>query len=60
MTTIPTLQTIQKGILYTEDENKHNHERRGSIKPHDKDINLLHKRSLDQEQIQQCCRTWVT
>jgi hypothetical protein len=31
MTTKPLLQKILKGILYTEDENKHNHERMGNI-----------------------------
>jgi hypothetical protein len=36
MTTKPPLQRILKGILHTEDENKHDHERTGSIKTHDK------------------------
>jgi hypothetical protein len=36
MTTKPQLQNILKGILHKEDENKHNHERTGSIKPHEK------------------------
>jgi hypothetical protein len=36
MTTNPPIQKILKGILYIEDENKHNHERMGSIKPHEK------------------------
>jgi hypothetical protein len=35
MTTKPPLQKILKGILYTEDKNKHNHKRTGS-KPHEK------------------------
>jgi hypothetical protein len=33
MTTKPPLQKILQGILHTEDENKQNHERMGSIKP---------------------------
>jgi hypothetical protein len=36
MITKPLLQKIMKGILHTEDENKHNHERTGSIKLHKK------------------------
>jgi hypothetical protein len=36
MTTKPTLQNILKGILHTEDENKHNHKRMGEIKPKEK------------------------
>jgi hypothetical protein len=36
MTTNPPLQKILKGILRTEDKNKQNHERMGSIKPHEK------------------------
>jgi hypothetical protein len=32
MTTKPPLRKITKGILHTEDENKHNHERMGNIK----------------------------
>jgi hypothetical protein len=36
MTTKPPLQKILKGILHTEDENKQNHEKTGSIKPHEK------------------------
>jgi hypothetical protein len=30
MTTKPQLKKILKGILYTEDENKHNHKRTGN------------------------------
>jgi hypothetical protein len=33
MTTKPPLQKILQGILYTESENKQNHERAGSTKP---------------------------
>jgi hypothetical protein len=33
VTTKPPLQKILQGILHTEDENKQNHERMGSIKP---------------------------
>jgi hypothetical protein len=36
MTTKPPLQNILQGILHTEDENKQNHERMGSIKPQEK------------------------
>jgi hypothetical protein len=36
MTTKPPLQKILQRILYTEDENKQNHERTGSIKPLEK------------------------
>jgi hypothetical protein len=38
MTTKPPLQKILKGILHTDDENKHNisHERMGNIKPQEK------------------------
>jgi hypothetical protein len=32
MNTKPPLQKILKGILHTEDENKHKHERMGNIK----------------------------
>jgi hypothetical protein len=35
MTTKPPLQKILKGILHTEDKNKHNHKRTGSIKSHE-------------------------
>jgi NADPH:quinone reductase-like Zn-dependent oxidoreductase len=35
MTTKPPLQKILKGILHIEDENKHNHERTVSFKPHE-------------------------
>jgi hypothetical protein len=31
--TKPPLHKTLKGMLHTEDENKHNHERTGSIKP---------------------------
>jgi hypothetical protein len=34
MITRPPLQKILKGILHTEDENKHHHKRTRSIKPH--------------------------
>jgi hypothetical protein len=34
MTTKPPLQNILKEILHTEDKNKHNHERTGSIETH--------------------------
>jgi hypothetical protein len=36
MTTKPPLQKILKGILYTEDESKQNHERMGIMEPQDK------------------------
>jgi hypothetical protein len=36
MTTKPPLQKILKGVLHTEDENKHSHESTGSIKPQEK------------------------
>jgi hypothetical protein len=36
MITKPPQQKILKGILHKEDENKHNHERAGCIKPHEK------------------------
>jgi hypothetical protein len=41
MTTIPPLQKILQEILHTEDENKHNHKGTGSIKPHEKNIQVL-------------------
>jgi hypothetical protein len=41
MTTKPPLQKILKGNLHTEDENKHNHKRTGSIKPHEKNRQAL-------------------
>jgi hypothetical protein len=41
MTTIPPLQKILKGILHTEDESKHNHERIGSIKHYEKTRQVL-------------------
>jgi hypothetical protein len=34
MTTKPVLQKILKGILHTEDEDKHNHKRMGINKSH--------------------------
>jgi hypothetical protein len=36
MTTKPTVQKILKGILHTEDENKHNYKRMGIIKLQEK------------------------
>jgi hypothetical protein len=39
--TKPPLQKIMKGILQTEDKNRHNHERMGSIKPHEKNRQVL-------------------
>jgi hypothetical protein len=36
MTNEPPPQKILKGILYTEDGNKHSHERMGTIKPQEK------------------------
>jgi hypothetical protein len=36
MTTKPPLQNILQGILHTENESKHNHERTGSTKPQQK------------------------
>jgi hypothetical protein len=41
MTTKPSLQKILNRILYTEDENKHNHERKGSIKLQKKNRQVL-------------------
>jgi hypothetical protein len=41
MTTKPPLQKIPKGILHTEDENKHSHERMGIIKPQDKSRQVI-------------------
>jgi hypothetical protein len=41
MTIKPQLQKIQKGILHTEDENKHNNERMGSVKPHEQSIQVV-------------------
>jgi hypothetical protein len=35
MTTKPPLQKIWKGVLHKEDEDKDNHERTGSIRPHE-------------------------
>jgi hypothetical protein len=40
-TSKPPLQKILKIILHTKDENKHNHERTGSIKPHEKNRQVL-------------------
>jgi hypothetical protein len=34
-------QKIMEGILHTEDENKQNHERMGSIKPQEKNRQVL-------------------
>jgi hypothetical protein len=39
MTAKSPQQKILKGILHTKDENKHNHERTGNIKPHEKNTN---------------------
>jgi hypothetical protein len=41
MTTKPPLQKILKGILYREDENKHNHKKIWSIKRHEKNRQAL-------------------
>jgi hypothetical protein len=41
MTTKPPLQKIPQGILHTEDENKHNHERIGNIKPEEKNRQVI-------------------
>jgi hypothetical protein len=41
MTTKPPLQKVLKGIPHTEDENKHNHKGMGSIKPHEKNRQVL-------------------
>jgi hypothetical protein len=41
MTRNPPLQKILKGILYTEDKNKYNHEKIESIKPHEKNRQAL-------------------
>jgi hypothetical protein len=41
MTTKSPLHRIMKKILHTDDENKHNHERTGTLKPHEKDRQTL-------------------
>jgi hypothetical protein len=41
MATKPPLQKILKGILYTEDKNKHYNKRMGSINPHEKNRQML-------------------
>jgi hypothetical protein len=41
MTTKPPLQKTLKGILYTEDKNKHNHKRMESITPYEKNRQVL-------------------
>jgi hypothetical protein len=41
MTTKPPLQKILKGILHREEENKHNHKRKRSIKPHENNRQAL-------------------
>jgi hypothetical protein len=43
MSTKPLLQKILKGILHTEDENKHNHTRMGSIKSHEENRQALRR-----------------
>jgi hypothetical protein len=46
MTTEPPLQKILKGILHTEDENKHDHERMGIIKPQEKRRQVIRKHEI--------------
>jgi hypothetical protein len=41
ITTKPPLQKILKGILHTEDENKHNHEKMGTIKLQEKSRKVI-------------------
>jgi hypothetical protein len=41
MTTKLPLQKVMKGILHTEDENKHSHKRTESTKPHEKNTQVL-------------------
>jgi hypothetical protein len=41
MTTKPSLQKILEGILYTEEENKHKHERMENVKPQDKNRQVI-------------------
>jgi hypothetical protein len=41
MTTKTLLQKMLKGILHTEDENKHSHERMAIIKPQKKNRQLI-------------------
>jgi hypothetical protein len=41
MTTKPPLQKIMKGILHTEDEDKHSPERMGIIKPQEKNRQVI-------------------
>jgi hypothetical protein len=48
MTTKPPLQKILKGILLTEDENRHNYERMGNTKPHEKNTQILREYHLNQ------------
>jgi hypothetical protein len=43
MATKPSLQKILKGILHTEDKNKHNYERMGNIKPQEKNRQEIRK-----------------
>jgi hypothetical protein len=43
MSTKSPLQKILKGIVYTEDENKHSHERMGIIKPQNKNRQVIRK-----------------
>jgi hypothetical protein len=39
--TKPPLQKILQGILHTENENKQNHKRMGSIKPNNQEVALI-------------------
>jgi hypothetical protein len=41
MPTKPPLQKILNGIIHTEDENKHNHERMEVIKPQEKSRQVI-------------------
>jgi hypothetical protein len=41
MTTKPPLQKILKGMLQTEDENKHNQKRMGNTKPQEKNKQII-------------------
>jgi hypothetical protein len=48
VTTKSQLQNILKGILHTEDKNKHNHKKTGGIKLHEKNRQALKSASHTQ------------
>jgi hypothetical protein len=47
VTTKPQLEKILKGILHTEDKNKHNHERMGNIKPQERRTDKYSESSIE-------------